>query len=73
MAVHELGLHTQFIGEIRDVKVDESLLDAAGGIDVARLSPILWVMGQNGYHVIGDLVGRAYSIGKTLVEGTDAH
>ncbi len=72
VAVHELGLHTQFIGEVRDVKVDDTLLDAAGGIDVERLSPILWVMGQNGYHAIGDLVGKAYSIGKTLVEDPGA-
>ena len=35
--VHELGLHTQFVGEIKDVKVDEDCTDEAGRIDVARL------------------------------------
>jgi flavin reductase (DIM6/NTAB) family NADH-FMN oxidoreductase RutF len=39
IAVHELGLHTQFIGEIRDVKVDEALLDDHGRVDVAASAP----------------------------------
>jgi len=71
VAVHELGLHTQFIGEIRDVKVDDVLLDESGAIDAARLRPILWMMGA-GYYAIGELVGKAYSIGKTLVGDNDA-
>jgi flavin reductase (DIM6/NTAB) family NADH-FMN oxidoreductase RutF len=68
-AVHELGLHTQFIGEIQDVKVDESVLDAGGGIDLAKLAPILYMMGAGGYYGVGELVGKAYSIGKASVEG----
>ena len=72
VAVHELGLHTQFIGEIRDVKVDESVLDGSGGIDLAQLAPIMYMMGAGGYYAVGDLVGKAYSIGKELVEGVDA-
>ena len=64
VAVHELGLHTQFIGEIRDVKVDESVLDGSGGIDLAKLAPIMYMMGAGGYYAVGDLVGKAYSIGK---------
>jgi flavin reductase (DIM6/NTAB) family NADH-FMN oxidoreductase RutF len=72
VAVHELGLHTQFIGEIKDVKVEESVLDTSGGIDPARLAPILYMMGDQGYYGVGELVGKAYSIGKELVEGADA-
>jgi flavin reductase (DIM6/NTAB) family NADH-FMN oxidoreductase RutF len=71
VAVHELGLHTQFIGEVRDVKVDESVLDSAGGIDLARLAPIMYMMGAGGYYGVGELVGAAYSIGKASVEGQD--
>jgi flavin reductase (DIM6/NTAB) family NADH-FMN oxidoreductase RutF len=72
VAVHELGLHTQFIGEIRDVKVDESVLDGGGGIDLEQLAPITYMMGAGGYYAVGDLVGKAYSIGKALVEGPGA-
>ena len=65
--VHELGLHTQFIGEIKDVKVDDAYLDSDGQVDVARLKPILYMMGAGSYHGVGEMVGKAYSIGKGLV------
>jgi flavin reductase (DIM6/NTAB) family NADH-FMN oxidoreductase RutF len=64
VGVHELGLHTQFIGEIKDVKVDDTLLDADGRIDIGRLRPILFAMDPGSYYAIGSLVGKAYSIGK---------
>jgi len=66
VAVHELGLHTQFIGEIRDVKVDDALLDSDGKVDLARLKPILFAMDPGSYYGIGALIGNAYSIGKSL-------
>jgi flavin reductase (DIM6/NTAB) family NADH-FMN oxidoreductase RutF len=28
--MHEIGLHTQFIGEILDIKADEDVLDDKG-------------------------------------------
>ena len=64
VGVHELGLHTQFIGEIQDVKVDEAVLDAEGHIDIGRLRPILFAMDPGSYYAIGSLIGHAYSIGK---------
>lgn len=70
VAVHELGLHTQFIGEIRDVKADASVLDSGGGVDVGLLRPILYMMGQGNYHAVGEIVGKAYSIGKTFGDGS---
>ena len=65
-AVHELGLHTQFIGEIQDVKIDEELLGEEGHVDVERLRPILFAMNPGSYYGIGDSIGRAYTIGKDL-------
>ena len=64
--VHELGLHTQFIGEIMDVKADEELLDEEGRVDVGRLKPILFAMAPGAYHAVGALVGTAYSMGKAF-------
>jgi len=66
VAVHELGLHTQFIGEILDVKADEAVLTPEGGVDIELLKPILFAMGLQSYFGIGELVGKAYSIGKDL-------
>jgi flavin reductase (DIM6/NTAB) family NADH-FMN oxidoreductase RutF len=64
VGVHELGLHTQFIGEILDVKADESVLGPDGAIDLELLKPILFAMGAQSYYAVGDLVGKAYTIGK---------
>jgi flavin reductase (DIM6/NTAB) family NADH-FMN oxidoreductase RutF len=68
--VHELGLHTQFIGEIRDVKVDDTLLGDDGRINIQRLRPILFAMDPGTYYAVGALIGRAYSMGKDLAGGS---
>jgi len=65
--VHELGLHTQFIGEVIDVKADEAVLTAEGGIDLRSLKPIMYIMSDRAYYGVGELVGKAYSIGKDAV------
>jgi len=66
VAVHELGLHTQFVGEIKDVKVDDALLGDDGRVDLGRLRPILYVPDQQAYYGIGAFVGKAFSMGKGL-------
>jgi flavin reductase (DIM6/NTAB) family NADH-FMN oxidoreductase RutF len=64
---HELGLHTQFIGEIMDVKIDEDCLDRDGHIDVARLDPIAFAPEAGGYFALGALIGPTFSVGKAFV------
>ncbi len=66
VGVHELGLHTQFIGEIKDVKVDEALLGENGRIVLEALRPIFFAMDSGTYYGIGGVIGRAYSIGKGI-------
>ena len=68
--VHELGLHTQFIGEIKDVKIDEGCLDAEGHIDIDKLDPIALALEAGGYFALGVSLGPAFSIGKTFVADT---
>jgi flavin reductase (DIM6/NTAB) family NADH-FMN oxidoreductase RutF len=62
----ELGLHTQFIGEIVDVKVDETVLgkDKLPALD--KLRPILFAPENRAYHGIGDYLGKAFSIGREI-------
>ncbi len=60
----ELGLHTQFVGEIIDVKADESALDANGNPDIALLQPFVYATGTRTYHAIGKRLGNAFSIGR---------
>ncbi len=58
----ELGLHTQFVGEIIDVKADESVLNEKGHPDIKKVAPIVYAAGGQSYYGIGDLLGEAYVI-----------
>ncbi len=61
----ELGLHTQFVGEILDVKADESVLNQAGLPDIRKLLPIIFAPETRTYHAVGRDLGLAFTIGKT--------
>ncbi|MBN2654725.1 MAG: flavin reductase family protein [Nitrospirae bacterium] len=60
----EIGLHTQFIGEIIDVKADESVLNEKGLPDIEKVKPIIFSPEMRGYHGVGAFLGNAFSIGK---------
>ena len=60
----EIGLHTLFVGEIKDIKVDEQLVDDGGKTTIEQIQPLLFDPGMRHYHGIGELVGKAFSIGK---------
>lgn len=62
----EIGLHTQFIGEVLDVKADESVLGPDGFPDILKVKPMVFVPESATYHGIGQLLGRAFSIGKKI-------
>lgn len=63
----ELGAHTQMIGEIMDVKIDENCLDNNGNPDITKVDPILFAPGNRAYFKVGEEVGKAFAIGKTLL------
>ena len=60
----EIGLHTQFVGEIIDVKADPDVLAADGLPDILKLKPLVFDTAHRGYHGIGPLLGQAFSVGK---------
>lgn len=60
----DLGVHTQFIGEIVDAKADASVLDASGTVDIAKVQPFAFSPSDGGYYRIGELIGQAFSIGR---------
>ena len=62
----EIGLHTQFIGEIIDVKADESVLGKGGLPDIEKVQPIIYAPEVRSYHGIGRNLGSAYSLGKKI-------
>jgi flavin reductase (DIM6/NTAB) family NADH-FMN oxidoreductase RutF len=63
---YEIGLHTQFIGEILDVKVDEDRLNTDGQPDITKIMPLVYAPGLQTYHRIGSEVGRGYKTGKNV-------
>jgi flavin reductase (DIM6/NTAB) family NADH-FMN oxidoreductase RutF len=62
----ELGLHTQFVGEIMDVKADEAVLDEKGSPDIEKIRPLVFAPETHGYHAIGRFLGDAFSIGNQI-------
>jgi flavin reductase (DIM6/NTAB) family NADH-FMN oxidoreductase RutF len=65
----EIGVHTQFIGEIMDVKIDAAALDEKGKPDVTKLAPFIYAPGEGGYWAVGELIGRSYKIGRKQTRG----
>jgi flavin reductase (DIM6/NTAB) family NADH-FMN oxidoreductase RutF len=62
----ELGLHTQFVGEILDVKAEEAVLGEGGQVDIKKMEPLVFAPDTQSYYGIGGFVGQAFSVGKTL-------
>lgn len=64
----EIGVHTQFIGEIVDVKADASVLDEAGLPDPTKVQPIVYSPTNRGYYALGEKVGQGFDTGKQLMK-----
>jgi len=62
----EIGLHTQFIGEIIDVKGDPDVIGEDGHLDIMKIKPLIFDTSHRGYHSVGPCLGKAFSIGKGL-------
>jgi len=64
--VNEIGLHTQFIGEILDLKADDSVILKSSLIDIEKVRPIIYAPELRKYFGIGYFLGNAFSMGKEL-------
>jgi flavin reductase (DIM6/NTAB) family NADH-FMN oxidoreductase RutF len=64
--VTEIGLHTQFIGEILDVKADESVLGEKGVPDIEKVRPFIFSPEGRRYHKVGGCLGEAFSLGRSI-------
>ena len=54
------------MGEILDVKVEESVLGDDGKPDIEKVRPILFSPDTDAYHGVGSVVGKAFDMGKDL-------
>lgn len=63
---YKIGLHTQFVGEIVDCKIDESMVDGDGGPDIEKIRPLVFSPGTQKYHGVGEFIGKAFKVGKEV-------
>jgi flavin reductase (DIM6/NTAB) family NADH-FMN oxidoreductase RutF len=61
----EIGGHTQFIGEIKDVKVDEDLVKDDNPL-IEKIKPLIFSIDNFSYYGVGKYVAKAFSIGKEI-------
>lgn len=65
----EIGLHTQFIGEILDMKAEESVLGPGGQPLMEKIRPFVYASGGDGaYFGIGRKLASVFSAGKELMK-----
>lgn len=64
----ELGAHTQFIGEIVDVLVDEDCIGEGDRPDLLRIRPFLYDAFGFGYHSVGPRVGDGFKAGRRFLK-----
>jgi flavin reductase (DIM6/NTAB) family NADH-FMN oxidoreductase RutF len=63
----ELGSHTLFVGEVVDVKVEESArLGAHGTADIKQIRPLLFMPDTQAYYGLGIFIARAFSVGEKI-------
>ncbi len=63
----EVGLHTMFIGEVLDIKAEETVFDQNGHLDITKVQPLLWAPDGRGYYGVGKALGEAFQIGRELM------
>ena len=64
--VVKLGLHTLFIGEIKDVKADETMLGKDGAPDIEKIKPMIFDPVNRTYYGVGKYLGNAFSEGNKI-------
>jgi flavin reductase (DIM6/NTAB) family NADH-FMN oxidoreductase RutF len=62
----ELGLHTQFVGEVVDVKVDETALGSDQTADIKKVRPLVFAPDTQAYYGIGPFIAQAFSVGHKI-------
>lgn len=60
----EIGLHTQFVGEIVGIKADEEILDENGLPMMNLAEPFAYAPTGKDYRAIGEQVGTGFKSGK---------
>ena len=63
----EIGGHTQFIGEIKDTKVDEDLIKDDDPL-IGKIAPLILGIDNMSYYGVGKYIAKAFSVGKEIAK-----
>ena len=66
--MEQFGSHIQIMGQIMNTLADEEILNAEGGVDIAKLDPILVDPSADTYHRVGECVGKIFHDGLAMKE-----
>ena len=61
----EIGGHTQFIGQIKDIKMDEDIIKDGGPL-IEKIKPLILSIDNMSYYGVGKYVAKAFSIGREI-------
>jgi len=64
--VGEIGMHSQFVGEVIDAKADESIIGKGGAVDIKKLKPLVFTPDTQDYYGIGKYIAKVFSAGKGI-------
>jgi len=62
----ELGLHTQFIGEVLDTKIDDNIAEEGNQPIIEQIKPLVYGVDSRTYYGIGKQIAEAFSIGREI-------
>ncbi len=60
----EIGLHTQFIGEVKDIKVDVDCLNEEGKLDIEKVKPFFYSPSDRSYYKAGKKLADGFTVRK---------
>lgn len=63
----EIGLHTQFVGEIVGIKADDDILNEKGMPMMNKSQPFAYSHAGRDYRAIGDQIGDGFKSGKRFL------
>jgi flavin reductase (DIM6/NTAB) family NADH-FMN oxidoreductase RutF len=64
--VTNLGMHTQFIGQVVDAKADDRVLGSDGAVSVKKLRPLVYAPDTQQYFGVGNFIDNVFSAGKGI-------
>jgi flavin reductase (DIM6/NTAB) family NADH-FMN oxidoreductase RutF len=64
----DIGVHTLFVGEILDIKAEDSVLGENGLPHPQKVRSFLYAPEYGTYYAVGELLGKAFSLGKEILK-----